>query len=293
MTAGLGHHGMQIFSPAQLVGRFNEHLRDCVVLFADEAFYAGNRQHEGVLKGLITEPFLTIEGKGQRIVTARNLLHVIMASNSEWVIPASADERRFFVLDVPDSRQGNLAYFKAIEWQMRNGGLAAMLHDLLARDISGFEVRDVPQTEALKVQKTLSLNSVKQWWLDVLSRGFLWKSRHGADFFREWQTFYSTELLMRSYLQWAHENRPFDRKGREDLGRFMSNTYSPVRPGGKYPVYELDSIDLEQIRHGKLLNDASIVWQDRPHGFLVGDLTEARIRFTEVCDVHTEWGLDP
>ena len=98
---------------------------------------------------------------------------------------------------------------------------------------------------------------------------------------------------MRSYLQWAHENRPFDRKGREDLGRFMSNTYSPVRPGGKYPVYELDSIDLEQIRHGKLLNDASIVWQDRPHGFLVGDLTEARIRFTEVCDVHTEWGLDP
>jgi hypothetical protein len=59
-----------------------------------------------------------------------------------------------------------------------------MLHDLLALDISGFEVRAVPQTEALKVQKALSLNSVEQWWLDILSRGFLWKSRHGADYFR-------------------------------------------------------------------------------------------------------------
>jgi hypothetical protein len=63
-----------------------------------------------------------------------------------------------------------------------------------------------------------------------------------------------------------------------------------VRPGEKYPVYELDSIDIEQIRLGKSLNLASIVWHDRPHGYFVGDLDEARIRFTEVCDVHTEWG---
>ena len=57
---------MQIFNPAQLVGRFNEHLRDCVLLFGDEAFYAGDKQHESVLKGLIAEPFLQMEGKYER-----------------------------------------------------------------------------------------------------------------------------------------------------------------------------------------------------------------------------------
>jgi hypothetical protein len=207
-----GQHGIPLISPTQLVGRFNEHLRDCVALFADEAFFAGDKQHEGVLQGLITEPLLTIEGKYQRVVIVPNMLHIILASNSEWVIPASSVERRYCVFDVADNRRGDFSYFAAIERQMKEGGLAAMLHELLARNISDFEVRAVPQTEALVIQKTLSLSSLERWWLAVLSRGFLWKSRFGADYFRNWQTFYSTELLHRSYLQWCQENRPYDRK---------------------------------------------------------------------------------
>jgi hypothetical protein len=35
------------------VGNFNVHLRDCVMLFADEAFCDGDKQHESVLKTLI------------------------------------------------------------------------------------------------------------------------------------------------------------------------------------------------------------------------------------------------
>jgi len=43
----LGQHGMQIFNPEHLVNKFNAHLGDCVALFADEAFYAGDVKHEG------------------------------------------------------------------------------------------------------------------------------------------------------------------------------------------------------------------------------------------------------
>jgi hypothetical protein len=127
----------------------------------------------------------------------------------------------------------------------------------------------------------------------VLSRGFLWKSRHGANYFRDWQTFYTTELLYRSYLQWCQESRPFDRKSREELGRFMTTIYSPSRPQGSHPVYELDSIDGEVIKAGKPLDQASIVWQDRPRCYSVGELVEARVRFTAICDVLTEWGSEP
>ena len=89
--SAFGHHGMQIFNPAQLVGRFNEHLRDCVLLFGDEAFYAGDKQHESVLKGLIAEPFLQMEGKYERVVIVAKMLHIILWSNHDWVIPAGVD----------------------------------------------------------------------------------------------------------------------------------------------------------------------------------------------------------
>ena len=71
-----------------------------MALFADEAFFAGDKQHDGVLKGLITEPTLPIEGKFQNVVEVLNVLHVMIASNSDWIVPASQDERRYCVLDV-------------------------------------------------------------------------------------------------------------------------------------------------------------------------------------------------
>ena len=58
-----GQHGCHISNAKHLTGNFNAHLRDCVMLFADEAFFAGDRAGEGVLKALITEPSLPIEGK--------------------------------------------------------------------------------------------------------------------------------------------------------------------------------------------------------------------------------------
>ena len=135
---------MHISNAKHLVGNFNAHLRDCVMLFADEAFFAGDRSHEGVLKALITEPTLPIEGKYQNLVEVINMLHIFMSSNAEWVVPAAIDERRFCVTDVADNRIGDRTYFAAITAQMENGGLAALVYDMLRRDITGFEVRDVP-----------------------------------------------------------------------------------------------------------------------------------------------------
>jgi hypothetical protein len=104
------NHGLAVSNSLHLVGRFNEHLKDCVLLSADEAFFAGDKQGEGTLKALITERVLFIEGKFKVPQQYRNRLHVIMASNSEWVVPASDDERRYFVLDVSDARAQDHAY---------------------------------------------------------------------------------------------------------------------------------------------------------------------------------------
>ena len=98
-----GQHFTHISHAKHLTGNFNAHLEDCVVLFVDEGFWAGDKQGEAVLKHLITEPTMIIERKGQNVEQLPNRLHMLMASNSEWVIPAGLDERRFLVLIVADS----------------------------------------------------------------------------------------------------------------------------------------------------------------------------------------------
>ena len=44
-----------------------------------------------------------------------------------------------------------------------HAGLAAMLYEVLHRDISNFEVRAVPKTSGLRTQTTLSLPSLSIW----------------------------------------------------------------------------------------------------------------------------------
>lgn len=175
-----GHHGMYVSSSKHMVGQFNSHLRNCILLFADEAFWAGDKQGESVLKGMLTEPVLMIEQKGIDASPWRNLLHVIMAANAEWVIPASHDERRFAVFNVSaryaessdgPSQSRARAYHTALRREMAAGGLAAMLHDLLALDLDGWHPRDVVKTEALREQKIRSMDARFEWLEGLLQDG--------------------------------------------------------------------------------------------------------------------------
>jgi hypothetical protein len=217
-----------------------------------------------------------------------------MTSNSDWVVPVTHDERRYAMLNASDHRTGQREYFSAIVAQMENGGLAAMIWDMLRRNISGFEVRDVPDNAALADQRRHSMDSLQRWWLAVLDRGFLYRSRHGTPWFSEWHEFYTTELLMRSYLQWSADARPYDRKSREQLGEFMKRLYVSSRPTATAhpvhevetadPVHEIDNIDIEnQLKQGDAwLNKYGIVYKEKAQGYFVNDLEIARDRFTKI-----------
>ena len=174
-----GRHFLQVTDAKHIVGNFNAHLRDCVVLFGDEAFYAGDKRHESTLKGLITEDTLAVEKKGIDLFDANNFLHIMMASNSSWVIPADVNERRFFVLDVQATRIQDPVYFKAIKDELSNGGREALLHFLLTRDISKFDVRQFPKTSALQDQKIESMTGEMEWWYTILDEGVIIQGTDG------------------------------------------------------------------------------------------------------------------
>lgn len=279
-----GQHGMQIFDGNHLVGRFNNHLRDLVFLYADEAFYAGDRKHESILKGLATEKHLVVEPKFKDISLVVNMLHIAMASNSDWVVPASSEERRYCVLDASDERIRDFPYFAAIDEQMENGGLEAMIHEMLNRDISRFQVRAFPETDALTEQKAHSLDSLNRWWLTVLERGFVYKSRHGASDFRIWTEFVSTELLWNSYQQWCNETRVNRMQSRNELGTMMGELYQRSRPRGEVIIDEVEVLHFnkDEGRSAQWLNQSAIVRSDHMPGYVAGSLDDAQKRFIEV-----------
>jgi hypothetical protein len=90
----------------------------------------------------------------------RNTLKIFMASNSEFVVPAGHDARRYFVLDVSEKRKQDSTYFAGIVRELATGGRAALLNFLRNRDLSSFEIRKVPQTAALADQKARSRRGV-------------------------------------------------------------------------------------------------------------------------------------
>lgn len=170
-----GTHGLTVTSASQLAGRFNAHLRDSVFLFADEAVWPGDKAAEGTLKALVTEPVVAYEAKGKDAVMGRNMVHLMLASNEEWVVPAGRSARRFFVSDVSTRRCQDEAFFERLNRQTyREGGLEAMAHDLLAMDLGGWRPsRDIPRTQALADQKVLSLGPVEKFWHELLGSGEL------------------------------------------------------------------------------------------------------------------------
>jgi hypothetical protein len=167
----LGAHGLAVQTRERMTGKFNLHLQGKVIVFADEAFFAGDARDEGLLKAMITEPYLQFEGKGTNAFTDLNRLHLIMATNSDYAVPASPDEPRYVVLDVLADLRGDRDYFKAIGEELNTGGLAAMLHDLLARDISRFNPQEIPRTDGLLEQKIENFDSIHGWLFKRLGAG--------------------------------------------------------------------------------------------------------------------------
>jgi len=167
-----GRHYLPLAQGSQLTGKFNAHMKDKCLLFADEAFWAGDKQAEGVLKALITEPSLVIEGKGENAFKIKNHLHFIFATNNDWCVPAGPQERRFFVLDVGEKHMQDHAYFAAIQNELDNGGREALLHYLLNYDLNGRNLRVFPQTPALMEQKVFSMTPIQKFWFGKLETGF-------------------------------------------------------------------------------------------------------------------------
>lgn len=172
----IGAHYAHPQKAEHVVGRFNNLLENCILLFADE-FFAGSKKVTDTLKGMITEKTTTIERKGIDTIEVNSFTRMIMASNHENIVSIEKDERRYFYLEVSEHVKQNKEYFdrlhNAIGENETQQTLFAgkLLSYLLDVDLTGYHPRQVPKTDALKLQKLDNLEAADSWIYSVLQRG--------------------------------------------------------------------------------------------------------------------------
>ena len=231
-----GRHFLSVSNAQHLTGNFNAHLRDCVVLFADEAFYAGDKKHASTLKSIVTEPELMIEGKGIDSETSNNCLHIIMASNEYWVVPAGYKERRFCVLDVSAKHIQDTNYFGHIADDLKDGGYGHLLYFLLNYDITGFDVRKLPATDALQDQKLASMDAMHDWFYSKLRDGLLLQGHDG------WLDEVAVEELKMDYFDTMREQGAHRRGNTTKWMKFLESAC----PGELKRVQKRETITINE-----------------------------------------------
>jgi Family of unknown function (DUF5906)/Primase C terminal 2 (PriCT-2) len=158
LTKLFGRHGQKV-GQNEMTGQFNDHFEQMLFALVEETGFAGDPDFESMLKDLVTCSTLMYNRKNVAIWSAPNYTSFMLCTNRAWAVGAGTGGRRWFLPKVGSERKGDKAYFKALCDQLYNdGGLEAMLYDLLRHDFSGVDLRNPPVTEGLVEQRIFSLD---------------------------------------------------------------------------------------------------------------------------------------
>lgn len=251
-----------------IIGNFNAHMASCLLLQADEGFWAGDKDAEGRLKGLITSKVQMIEKKGIDPIKLPNRVNLVISSNSDWVVPAGMEERRFCVLDVSEDHMQDRDYFAALYDEIGNGGREAFLHYLMNFDLSQVKLWEIPATEALYEQKLRGLDPEQGFWFQRLLDG---SQLAGDDV---WHEFASSKAVVDGYLR--HAERIGIRR-RSDETILMTKLKRLIPKLGARKRRYVTGENGEAVR----------AW-----GYMYPSLKVCRDHFSQLMGWEIEWGED-
>ncbi len=162
-----------------LTGNFNNYLAERVLVFADEAVSAREKDAQSKLKQLVTESELVVREKYLVDRTARTFQRFIFASNNPDAVYYQAGERRFAVFaarfrlherNSPDE----IAFRTAVAAETENVLAHGALYQYLLRfDISQWQPSLIPESRGMWELQYESLSSYEKFIYRVLQSGHL------------------------------------------------------------------------------------------------------------------------
>ena len=144
------------------------------MVFLDELTWGGDKEREGALKRLTTEPWIGLERKGIDPVQIASPANVICCSNEDWMAPASKKARRLRILLAKLSSElagRQTKQTAAIIQSILDTPILSIAKFFYERDITDFNPKKIIATEALRSQKIESMAPLDAACLAIINRG--------------------------------------------------------------------------------------------------------------------------
>lgn len=134
----------------QLVGQFNGHMADAFFVLADEVSFGGNKKEANKLKTFISEKTRTINDKMKTAYKVDAYSRTFILSNNDFIVNVESTDRRYIICEASDelANEEGRKWFEEYNKWLHNGGFNAIMYDLLHRDISDFNPRNIVKTQA-------------------------------------------------------------------------------------------------------------------------------------------------
>lgn len=259
-----GPHYIKLSNLSELLSHFNAHLKNGVLINANEALWGGNKKETGALKAIVTESTFLCEAKGKDAIQFSNYRHLIITSNEEWPVDLNADDRRFFVLPVSEAHKEDHLYFEAIQNQLENGGYAALLFDLLNEDLTGFNPRSFPKSKGAFDIKLRSADSPDRYIYYVLKEEHFFVGEQHEN--KEWEDICKSHIF-EFYQVWCRNNSEKDVSANifhKRLAKLIPSikTNRPLINGKRQRQYLVPSLDEARKEFSKAYKSDDEIWKD-------------------------------
>ena len=152
----------------QLLGNFNSKIMNKILICCDEvANFGGAIANNNKLKGLITEPFQSIEMKFKEPMDVKSCSRYVFLTNNEWPVKVECNDRRFLCLETDSRYIGDSKYFKELTDCFTDDVAEHMFHFLAEYKIS-WNKHKIPMTSYRRDLMKRSLPTSIQYILHLI-----------------------------------------------------------------------------------------------------------------------------
>jgi hypothetical protein len=115
----------------EIWGHFNGMMANAFFVILEELSITDTIKFEGILKGLVTEPEISINEKGEKPYTITSYHKFISSSNGKTPIRTVKGDRRNFIVNSSGELIGNAPYFTLLREYTENTKIQMIFHDYI------------------------------------------------------------------------------------------------------------------------------------------------------------------
>lgn len=160
-----GYSEKNITDIAELTGNFNSVVENKMLVILNELRNFGEDRmvNFNSLKSIITDDTIRINEKNQPRRTAENVANFIFVSNNSYPVKIELGDRRYVVLQCNGKYKGQFEFFKQLVNSFTKEFYDNLLTYFMKYDLSSFNVRNIPMTEAKEDLIEASRNPLDVW----------------------------------------------------------------------------------------------------------------------------------